>query len=337
MASILDLFKSQASPRAPSGSRTSPDDFIRGRRFQEDDPDYEDIVVTATPSVSGIRDVPVEEATPRAPMKSFEETFGPQFTTQEHKGRFGQKGLLRDILGTIGDAFLVQSGNKPIYGPKRQQERESDAMVGFSRNPLAAIERLAQENPEAAREMYEKYQTNALGLDRLDFDRKKFEDEGPDREALRAGRVANSQRVNLSNARTLIGSISSPAQWSAARPRLQQRLKDAGLGEWADLIPEEFDPDVNYLFMDPKDLAAMEDRDALRNQQMAIAKLRDRRQAAGQAITQSLGNRRAAVAERNATTAEKRLEKSGNSKSYDFGPPPADVGKKPPARPRIKW
>lgn len=68
----------------------------------------------------------------------------------EHKGAFGQTGTLRKILGTLGDAFLVQGGGKAMYAPKVQQEKESDALVGFAQNPSAAIGRLAAVNPDAA-------------------------------------------------------------------------------------------------------------------------------------------------------------------------------------------
>jgi hypothetical protein len=61
----------------------------------------------------------------------------------QRKGMFGVKGTLRDILGLVGDAFLVQGGNKPMYAPHRQQERISDAMAGFSVDPVAAGERVA--------------------------------------------------------------------------------------------------------------------------------------------------------------------------------------------------
>ena len=49
----------------------------------------------------------------------------------DRRGMFGVKGTLRDILGVLGDAFLIQSGNAPIYGPTRREERISDAMAAF--------------------------------------------------------------------------------------------------------------------------------------------------------------------------------------------------------------
>lgn len=81
----------------------------------------------------------------------------------DHRGMFGTKGTLRDILGLVGDAFLIQSGNDPIYKPRRDQERLSDAMAGFTEGgdaALAAIERVAGVNPAAAQAMQEQYQMN---------------------------------------------------------------------------------------------------------------------------------------------------------------------------------
>lgn len=77
----------------------------------------------------------------------------------EHKGMFGVKGTLRDILGMVGDAFLLQSGNKEIYAPHRRQEQISDAMVGFGPGQERdAIARVAQIDPDRATKMYENWQ-----------------------------------------------------------------------------------------------------------------------------------------------------------------------------------
>jgi len=57
----------------------------------------------------------------------------------EPTGRFGVRGNLRDIIGTLGDAFLIQSGNKPIYSEARRNERIAEAMGGFSQDPDTAI------------------------------------------------------------------------------------------------------------------------------------------------------------------------------------------------------
>lgn len=77
------------------------------------------------------------------------------------KGMFGVKGTLRDVLGILGDAFLVQGGGKAVYQPQRQQERMGDAMFGGAENPLQAAERLAAAGfPEEAQKVIEAHQKN---------------------------------------------------------------------------------------------------------------------------------------------------------------------------------
>jgi hypothetical protein len=89
------------------------------------------------------------------------------------EGMFHTKGTLRDVLGTLGDAFLIQSGNNPIYTPRRQQEKISDAYSGFTgasgadpaevqRNQQAALERLAATpgGAELAQKAYAQMQDN---------------------------------------------------------------------------------------------------------------------------------------------------------------------------------
>jgi hypothetical protein len=76
----------------------------------------------------------------------------------DHRGMFKTKGTLRDILGVLGDAFLIQSGNKAMYAPQRDQEKASDALAGFTQQPQEAVERLAQVNPDAAAALWDKHQ-----------------------------------------------------------------------------------------------------------------------------------------------------------------------------------
>lgn len=81
----------------------------------------------------------------------------------ERSGMFGTRGTLRDILGTLGDAFLLQSGNKAMYAPQRELERNQDALSGFTANPAAAVERLAQfGDPEFAAKLYDMTEANRL-------------------------------------------------------------------------------------------------------------------------------------------------------------------------------
>lgn len=83
------------------------------------------------------------------------------------EGMFGIRGTLRDVLGTLGDAFLVQSGNAPAYRQQRQREEVGDAMYGFSQNPLQAIERLtAMGYPEQAAALQQQVQAQAIAEQR---------------------------------------------------------------------------------------------------------------------------------------------------------------------------
>lgn len=71
----------------------------------------------------------------------------------QHKGMFGLKGTLRDVLGLVGDSLLVGSGRDSVYDKVRQREREGDAMAGFTADPDAAAERMSGINPGAASKM----------------------------------------------------------------------------------------------------------------------------------------------------------------------------------------
>lgn len=74
-----------------------------------------------------------------------------------HKGMFGVKGTLRDVLGLLGDAFLVQDDKEAVYMPKREQERMSDALAGMTDNERAAIERATGLNPAFGQKMLDEF------------------------------------------------------------------------------------------------------------------------------------------------------------------------------------
>jgi hypothetical protein len=81
-----------------------------------------------------------------------------------------QNGNLRNIIGALGDAFLVQSGNDPTYGPRKERERMGAAMAGYnpedSNSVQAAIQRVAATGaPDAmdtAQEMQREYNNTQL-------------------------------------------------------------------------------------------------------------------------------------------------------------------------------
>jgi hypothetical protein len=82
---------------------------------------------------------------------------------EPRKGMFGIKGTLRDILGLVGDSFLIGGGGSAIYAPQREKERRADALAGESVDPDGAFERLNHYDPEGAQALKDQYgrRTNA--------------------------------------------------------------------------------------------------------------------------------------------------------------------------------
>jgi len=88
----------------------------------------------------------------------------------DRRGMFGVKGTLRDVLGVVSDAFLVQSGNAPIYSARRKQEQWADAMAGFSDGPEAermAIERAMRVDPVRTQEFLQQSRLNQTNMGNL--------------------------------------------------------------------------------------------------------------------------------------------------------------------------
>lgn len=101
----------------------------------------------------------------------------------EHKGMFGVKGTLRDILGTVGDAFLLQSGNNPIYSPQRQRERLSDSLIGFGTGKERdAIARVMAVDPAAGQALYKDWQARNLDNATLDVRREAAQSDAADKQ-----------------------------------------------------------------------------------------------------------------------------------------------------------
>lgn len=80
----------------------------------------------------------------------------------DRRGMFGVGGTLRDVLGLIGDSYLVGQGRNPMYMARRDKERLSDAQAGFSVNPRAAAERMGYYDPAAGREALSDYEQQEL-------------------------------------------------------------------------------------------------------------------------------------------------------------------------------
>ena len=128
MNPLFALLGQAAAPQAASGPLDEYQGQIDvvGNSSKGDPTNYDDYVLNNAPAVIGREQ----------DIKQTEEA-------SDRRGMFGMRGTLRDVLGVLGDAFLVQSGNNPMYAPTRQRERVSDAMAGSTVDPVGASERVA--------------------------------------------------------------------------------------------------------------------------------------------------------------------------------------------------
>ena len=75
-----------------------------------------------------------------------------------------QHGTLRNVLGALGDAFLIHAGHAPMYEQRMQNKEIGQAMAGYANNPQAAIERVAGTGAPGSIEMADKMEQNLQSL-----------------------------------------------------------------------------------------------------------------------------------------------------------------------------
>jgi len=161
----------------------------------------------------------IQDDTRPAPQKKYMEELIPR------KGMFGVKGTLRDIIGTLGDAFLVQSGNKAVYAPQREKEKLASALYDFTENPTEALERVAAIDPNAALELYQAVAIKQLRQDALD------------RQLAGDADKRYQQYAGLWN--QYMGGA-TPETWGKIAPILRTLKKRGNLGDEF-LVPDEYD------------------------------------------------------------------------------------------------
>lgn len=211
-----------------------------GQQPQEPDPNAP-IVVKGSPPVEDRVNVDGPDAPFMGNRNVLDEAAYSASQAPERKGRFGVRGTLRDILGTVGDAFLVQAGKDPLYYNRRQQERQGDAMAGFTQggeSAQAAMERLAAGGfGKEAQTLYDSVQSSQLKdaqLKSLQLDR---QDKQNDR---RQGNI-----LDLSNrAARILASAKTPEQQQYAMGLIGKLAAANGLtmddiGLSADITPEQ--------------------------------------------------------------------------------------------------
>lgn len=153
---------------------------------------------------------------------------------QRKRGYFGTKGTLRNILGTLSDAFLVQGGADPQYAPLRERERLADAMTGYTQNPQAAAERMAYQGfGDQSTKVWNDSQNREINQGTLAAKQEEIA-----RKALEDGDQRYKQYATLFS--QYAGSADAET-WPRAKEILKTLKQRGGLGEEF-VIPDEYDP-----------------------------------------------------------------------------------------------
>lgn len=153
---------------------------------------------------------------------------------ERKRGYFGTKGTLRNILGTLSDAFLVQGGADAQYAPLRERERLADAMTGYTQNPQAAAERMAYQGfGDQSTKVWNDSQNREINQGTLAAKQEEIA-----RKALEDGDQRYKQYATLFS--QYAGSADAET-WPRAKEILKTLKQRGGLGEEF-VIPEEYDP-----------------------------------------------------------------------------------------------
>jgi len=179
----------------------------------------EDIKVTARPTPS--RSIPEDvRSLPVSRKREVQQEETPELI--KRKGRFGVSGTLRDILGTVGDAYLLSNGQAPIYQPRRDQERLASAQYGFTDDPKAAAERAGELDAEAGRDLWKTAETVALNRDNR-------QSQIEARQAQVDDRKYKMQQDFSNYAARILNAADTPAKQAEAIRILSQRALISGL------------------------------------------------------------------------------------------------------------
>lgn len=253
-----------------------------------DEPEGEPIIVTApTTGEDRLLQAPglSEQGMLLGNTAAVEDVRAAEEALPERKGMFGVKGTLRDVLGLLGDTYLTTNGRQAVYNPRRQQEREADAMAGFSDNPMAAVERLAAHNPKAAQALYNDIVQQQRQAEQMQMQRQQHGNNLYGAAIERIGQVA--------------GSITQE-NYASKLPLLNRLKQLGGLGDEF-VIPEQFDPKTVQSWqqggLSGYDQARVRDmdRDAADLAAYRAANIRNQREIAGIRANQSDTNNRRTV------------------------------------------
>lgn len=158
---------------------------------------------------------------------------GQQGVPDQHTGMFGVHGTFRDVLGTLGDAMLMQAGRNPIYDPQRDQEKIGDAFKQYGFGTPEAMQAVAAVNPALAQQMYQQKAMDDLRQAGLGIRAQGVIDRGNHYGA-----------TDLSRVRTSVGGLLNTANadnYDNIYKVIDERLKRVGSSAEAEGIPATYD------------------------------------------------------------------------------------------------
>lgn len=226
----------------------------------------------------------------------------------EHKGLFGVKGTLRDILGVFGDAI---TGNGR-YAQVRRQETMSDALRGFNDDPQNSVEELIRRGfPAEAIKLRD-------DLENREIQRLRYQNDAENSKVLADSRRASMARYVIDRASRFINNATD-AQFQRALPAIQQELLKYGLTYEAESLAGLTPEDRKVWGIDPYKSNRLEDFDEDRESRESIA-----------GMNESGRNARAAQSQnRQDARQDKRLEAQDKRPG---GAPSRAAGIKPPPK-----
>lgn len=177
-------------------------------------------------------DLPAQDQPPEPPRADRPKRQRVFDNSRDHEGLLGVHGGLRDILGAFGDAFGKRG---PVYEKRRKDERMSDALVGFTENPLKAFERLADipGGAEMAQKAYHDYTQAQSVAESRDAS-----------EELAKGRLEDLNRKNgYAVLGSYVGTINKdPVKYQKMLPMLRRIMEAKGLTDVE--LPDAYGPDA---------------------------------------------------------------------------------------------
>lgn len=227
----------------------------------------------------------VQQAQAQAPADQGADISVDGLPPYERKGLFGVKGTLRDILGLIGDAFLVQSGNKPMYAPRRDEERKAEALHSFFEQQGGPGSQLNKAGYASdAFGVYKDLAAQQLDKSKVEVDKMRLARDQANDVYGNISKKSNSDKDVLANIRSSLAGlngIKDPQERALAYQRRKQYI-DAYLGSMdpdgslrnvvKDILPADYAPGVENLFIDPQQIARLQDYDQARQQQAQLAR-----------------------------------------------------------------